>query len=373
MRNLDPAERIQKLNEVLSGILEQMSFSERRTKRMEDRIRENELRDQLRQQNLARKEAEQASFDKKVMDRYSGDAGEAEIKRLGLSQEQIDALPAGTDEAGALARAKALRKLSLQNTYARAADTARNFHTTDLGRDAANEILRQQGKGPLPDPNKHALPGAEYDVKQVLDARAAESRVGMAAARARDAMTPGQRQAERDRQAQARIANWEAGQRQGMMDRIAARSETGKAYVAAAGQARAAEENLRNVNANQKSLAQIRAENLKSREDLERQIRGENPRAYSESDPTQDQQAQIITNRLTRGLNYFKPKQVNPDSQSSASDRPTSTQAQTGYEFYNRDSGQIERSNAPGVDRVFRDSSGKAYRIEGGSGKKIYI
>ena len=353
---MDQSDRIQRINERLSFLFERerKSFQQLRTERMAERVKQNELRGQLRAQADARKTAENDKFIK----RWNSDD---EIKRLGLDTNKLP-----TDD---LARARAIRRASwksIQDTLARQP----KFEDTPLGKQAAAErkrIAQREIGDAVPE-------GTSPEDMEAL--YYGEIKTQMASARQYDAMTPGQKQGERDRMAQGRIANWEAGQRQGMMDRIAARSESGAGYVAAAGQARAAEQNLRDVISREKTPEQIRAENLKDRQDLENDLR----RTVGPSTPGNEnfRDGQRFRSGANEGAastldNLSFMGRIKAGMQAPPSGTRSGTQPQGKFEFFDRKTGQVGRSDAPGVDRVFRDPSGKAYRIEGGSGRKVYV
>lgn len=171
----------------------------------------------------------------------------------------------------------------------------------------------------------------------------------------------------------SRIAGWEAAQNQKIIDRIS-KTSTGKEYLAAKAEAEKAQAAYDDLVASQETEPEIRARFKRERESLENELRQtvepstpgnedfENEVRVRGSPPPRPPASASRSSSGTPAGN--KPQQGQGQDQS---------QSQGNYEFYNRRSGQIERSNAPGVDRVFRDSSGKAYRIEGGSGRKIYI
>lgn len=131
----------------------------------------------------------------------------------------------------------------------------------------------------------------------------------------------------------------------------------------------------------QKSFGQLRAQNVNDRQALENQRRGEvGPSTPGNENFSGGERTRsgVGADRAASIINSLNPmakiKSLMPPAQSTSVSTPKAPdQSQGAYEFYNRNTGQIERSDAPGVDRVFRDSSGKAYRIEGGSGRKVYI
>jgi hypothetical protein len=359
---IDPADRIIRINETLSFLIERprgKSFEELRTERMAQRIEQEKKRDELRATQQTRKDAENQKF----IDRWNTDD---EIKRLGLDASKLP-----TDE---LARARAIRKASwqaVQDTLARQP----KFEDTPLGKQAAAErkriAQREIGNAVPPGTSPEDMEALYYG----------EIKTQMATAREMDRLTPGQKQAMKDREAEQRIANWEAGQKQKMLDRIGARSQSGADFVAAAGQARAAEQNLRDVIASEKTPEQIRAENLKSRQDLETELRKTVGPSTPGNENFRDGQRvrSGVSERPGNGMNTINniTNLMSAVKSSMGGKSPSTTQGagqSTGkYEFYNRQTGKVETSDAPGVDRVFRDSSGKAYRIEGGSGRKIYV
>jgi hypothetical protein len=129
-----------------------------------------------------------------------------------------------------------------------------------------------------------------------------------------------------------------------------------------------ASQNLADVVKRQKSESEIRRQARAERDATEADVRKSNPYGYGEAPITTP--SDYIKNLPGMYKSKRQPKPASPQS-TTASTAPAQSQGK--FEFFDRKTGQVGRSDAPGVDRVFRDPSGKAYRIEGGSGRKVFI
>lgn len=349
---MDKSDRIQRINEAISFLFERRerdtrSFSQRQADRARERLSLMNAREELRSRASEIRAGRQKEADDKTIARWNTDE---EIKRLGLDTKNLPEDP--------LQRAKAIKRESWKQTQERLAARP-DFETTQLGQDAKKERERIVGREMKL--GRDATPEEVNTYNQ-------QQRDAMNQARARD-RDPAAKAAYQEAEKAKKIADWQASQKAAMLGRIGARTPAGAEFVAAEAGARAAEQNLAQVTANQKSEAQIRADARSERDATEAEVRATNPEGYGSGkfDPVE----------YAKAINYNAGKvdvEGNPRNKPSGSPPPSQNQpAKTGkHRMYNRQTGKIEMSDSPGVDRVFTDSKGD-YRVEGGSGRKIYV
>jgi hypothetical protein len=346
--------RLNAINDTISHLLES-SFVERRAERARKRAEADkasleamQAREALRQENLANRNAKRDERKNEFIGNWKDRYSDNELKGFGVDPSSLP-----TDE---YKRSQEMLRIWRKQLGTKIEAGKKQFDAEykggyGLGGAAKAERAKVVGR-------ELGLDGSAS--QEQVDAYTKQQRDAMNQARARD-RDPAAKAAYQDAQKAKKIADWEASQKAKMLGRIGARSQTGAEYVAAEGQARAAEKNLADVMANQKSEAQIRSETRAKRDALEKEIRATNPYGYGEAPITTP--SDYIKN--LPGM-YKSKRQPKPAS-------PQSTTASTGqYKMYNRQTGQIEMSDSPGVDRVFTDSKGD-YRVEGGSGKRIYV
>lgn len=199
-------------------------------------LKQAELRRERRAKGLkeSNSDAERAKADARTLQRYGPGTEASEIKRMGLSDDQVAGLP--EDQ---LQRAKALQKLSVQRAHSNAADTARNFglndETAELARSAANQRLKAEGQGrSWQTPEESEISGVGPDllrknIRSYLDSKNSQSAEAMNAARASDRArsartgTPvgqGVEGVRSEAEVSARMAQYEKGARDSRMANI---------------------------------------------------------------------------------------------------------------------------------------------------------
>jgi hypothetical protein len=363
--------RLNAMNDTISHLLES-SFEERRAERARKRAEADkasfeamQAREALRQENLknrnAKRDERKTEFIGNWKDRYSDD----ELKGFGVDPSSLP-----TDE---YKRSQEMLRIWRKQLGTKIEAGKKQFDA---------EYAGGYGLGGKARAEREKIVGRELKLdgpasQEQVDAYNKQQKDEMNQARARD-RDPAAKAAYRETEKAKKIADWEASQKAKMLGRIGARSQTGAEYVAAEGQARAAEKNLADVMANQKSEAQIRAETKAERDALEKEIRATNPSGYSDASQGEYDKA-VAYNKGEIDTDGNPRTAPNPTGSATPSTtykgQPGQTQSRQmpqGSYMYDKTTKSVVKSDAPGAQKVWTDNKGKRYYVDG-SNRNVYI
>lgn len=121
--------------------------------------------EQARQMRADRRQQEQQQRNDNLVKRYGGSNEANEIKRLGLTPDQVNALPSNSDP---VARAKALQTISVRQSNEKSAQNRANFANTPLGQDAARQRAEIEKREAV---KQAEIAAAQQKNKSITDAR----------------------------------------------------------------------------------------------------------------------------------------------------------------------------------------------------------